>query len=191
MKKDDVRAQVAIAVRACIEKKAEDISILRLDAQASGFTDYFVICSAANPRQVQAIGDEIDENLSKLGHEPSHVEGWNQAEWLLLDYVDFVVHIFSKSARKFYDLERLWKTATRLQPADLEKPEPKRAAVPAKAAAGKKTAAKSSAKKIARKSTTAKRGHGPTPSASSGQALSPKSGNRGGAPTSKRTRKGK
>src|SRR5271167_3537002 len=122
MKHEDVRAQVAVAARACMDKKAEDISILRLDAQASGFTDYFVICSGANPRQVQAIGDEVDEKLSKLGHEPSHVEGRNQAEWLLLDYVDFVVHIFSESARKFYDLERLWKTATRLQPADLEKP---------------------------------------------------------------------
>ncbi len=191
MKKDDVRAQVAIAVRACIEKKAEDISILRLDAQASGFTDYFVICSAANPRQVQAIGDEVDEKLSKLGYEPSHVEGRNQAEWLLLDYVDFVVHIFSESARKFYDLERLWKTATRLQPADLEKPEPKRAAVAAKRAPAKKTATKSAGKKIARKSTTAKHGHAPTPSASSGQALSRKSGDKGGAPTSKRVRKGK
>jgi ribosome-associated protein len=170
MKKDDVRAQVAIAVQACIEKKAEDISILRLDAQASGFTDYFVICSAANPRQVQAIGDEVDEKLSKLGYEPSHVEGRNQAEWLLLDYVDFVVHIFSETARKFYDLERLWKTATRLQPADLQKPEPKKAAAPAKAAGGKKTAAKSSPKKVMRKTTAVQRGRGPT---------------------SKRTRKGK
>jgi ribosome-associated protein len=143
MKKDDVRAQVAIAVKACVEKKAEDISILRLDAQASGFTDYFVICSAANPRQVQAIGDDVDEKLSKLGHEPSHVEGRNQAEWLLLDYVDFVVHIFSESARKFYDLERLWKTATRLQPSDLEKPEPKKAVV-AKRVVAKRTAKKKS-----------------------------------------------
>jgi ribosome-associated protein len=170
MKKDDVRAQVAIAVQACIEKKAEDISILRLDAQASGFTDYFVICSAANPRQVQAIGDEVDEKLSKLGYEPSHVEGRNQAEWLLLDYVDFVVHIFSESARKFYDLERLWKTATRLQLADLEKPEPKRALVAAKRAPAKKTATKSGVKKSAHKTAAVKRGHGPT---------------------SKRTRKGK
>ena len=158
MKKDNVRAQVAIAVQACIEKKAEDISILRLDAQASGFTDYFVICSAANPRQVQAIGDEVDEKLSKLGHEPSHVEGRNQAEWLLLDYVDFVVHIFSESARKFYDLERLWKTATRLQLADLEKPEPKKAVAAAKGASGKKTATKSGIRKSARKTTVVKYG---------------------------------
>jgi ribosome-associated protein len=186
MKKDDVRAQVAIAVKACIEKKAEDISILRLDAQASGFTDYFVICSAANPRQVQAIGDEVDMQLSKLGHEPSHVEGRTQAEWLLLDYVDFVVHIFSESARKFYDLERLWKTATRLQLADLEKPEPKRAAVaPKRVVVKKKTAKKKS----------------PTPLIRSGQALSQKRGKDGAArgrkttatkrATVKRTKKGK
>src|SRR5271165_5926181 len=142
MKHDEIRAQVAIAVRACMEKKAEDISILRLDAQASGFTDYFVICSAANPRQVQAIGDEVDEKLSKAGYEPSHVEGRNQAEWLLLDYVDFVVHIFSESARKFYDLE---------------KPAPKKATVPAKSAPAKKTAKKAVAKKSARKATAVKR----------------------------------
>jgi ribosome-associated protein len=179
MKQDEIRAQVAVAVRACMEKKAEDISILRLDAQASGFTDYFVICSAANPRQVQAIGDEVDEKLSKLGHEPSHVEGRNQAEWLLLDYVDFVVHIFSESARKFYDLERLWKTATRLQPADLEKPAtPKKAVAGTKRGPVKKTAAKSAAKKKS-----------PAPSTSSGQPFSQKKG-KDGAPASKRTRKG-
>jgi len=127
MKKNDVRAQVAMAVRACIDKKAQDLSILRLDAAASGFTDYFVICSGANPRQVEAIAEAVDEQLSKAGHEPSHVEGRRQAEWVLLDYVDFVVHVFSETARKFYDLERLWKTATRLELADLEKPELKKA----------------------------------------------------------------
>src|SRR5450755_4296300 len=157
MRQDEIRAQVAIAVQACIEKKAEDISILRLDAQASGFTDYFVICSAANPRQVQAIGDEVDMQLSKLGYGPSHVEGRNQAEWLLLDYVDFVVHIFSESARKFYDLERLWKTATRLQLADLEKPAPTKAALAAKRAPAKKTAKKTVVKKSGRKATAVRR----------------------------------
>ena len=157
MKQDDLRAQVAIAVRACKEKKAEDIRILRLDAQASGFTDYFVICSGANPRQVQAIADDVDEKLSRAGFEPSHVEGKTQAEWVLLDYVDFVVHIFSQSARKFYDLERLWKTATRLELADLEKPAVKKAAAGAQRASSKKTATKSAAKKSSRKPTTAKR----------------------------------
>ncbi len=75
MKRNESRAQVAIAVRACQEKKAADISILRLDEQASGFTDYFVVCSGANPRQVQAIADEVDEKLSATGVEPSHREG--------------------------------------------------------------------------------------------------------------------
>ena len=128
MKKNDLRAQVALVVHACQDKKATDISILKLDEQASGFTDYFVLCSGANPRQVQAIADGVDQELGSIGVNPKHSEGYTQAEWVLLDYVDFVVHIFSESARKFYDLERLWKTATRLELSDLEKPAPKKAA---------------------------------------------------------------
>src|ERR1035438_7531977 len=151
MKRNELKAQVAIAVRACQGKKAADISILRLDEQASGVTDYFVVCSGANPRQVQAIADKVDEKLSATGVEPSHREGYTQADWVLLDYVDFVVHIFSESARKFYDLERLWKTAKRLQLADLEKPARKPAAkktpAGAKPAKIKKTAAKAPAKR--------------------------------------------
>jgi ribosome-associated protein len=170
-----------MAVQACVEKKAEDITILRLDAQASGFTDYFVICSGANPRQVEAIADEVDAKLSKAGFEPSHMEGKRQSEWVLLDYVDFVVHVFSESARKFYDLERLWKTATKLQPADLEKPEPKKDAIAVKRVGAKQTVGKKTA---AKRKTIA-----PTPSTSSGQALSQKKG-KDGAPKSKRTRKG-
>jgi len=158
MKRDDVRAQVAMAVHACMEKKAENISILRLDAAASGFTDYFVICSGANPRQVEAIGEAVDEKLSKAGFEPSHIEGRKQAEWVLLDYVDFVVHVFSETARKFYDLERLWKTATRVELADLEKPEPKKAV--AKKAVGKKTMTKPTAKKTGRKTASKLRRRG-------------------------------
>ena len=161
MKRNESRAQVAIAVRACQEKKAADIGILRLDEQASGFTDYFVICSGANPRQVQAIADEVDQKLSATGVEPSHREGYNQADWVLLDYVDFVVHIFSESARKFYNLERLWKTAKRLQLADLEKPArkpaAKKTAVRAKPAKIKKTAAKAPAKRAPRKRGTTTR----------------------------------
>jgi ribosome-associated protein len=157
MKRNEVKAQVATAVRACMDKKAEGISILRLDAAASGFTDYFVICSGANPRQVEAIADEVDLQLSQDGHEPAHREGRSQAEWMLLDYVDFVVHVFSEGARKFYDLERLWKTATNLTLADLERPEPKKAAVPAKRASGKKTMAKAAARKTLRKSAGSKR----------------------------------
>ena len=150
MKRNELKAQVAIAVRACQGKKAADISILRLDEQASGFTDYFVVCSGANPRQVQAIADEVDEKLSATGVEPLHREGYNHADWILLDYVDFVVHIFSENARKFYDLERLWKTATRLQLADLEKPARKPAAKKTSAAAKRAKAAKSATKSAAR-----------------------------------------
>lgn len=148
MKKNDIRAQVAAAVRACQAKKATDLTILQLDATSSGFTDYFVICSGSNPRQLQAIADEVDQQLSAMGQQATHTEGYNQGEWVLLDYVDFVVHIFSEGARKFYDLERLWKTATRLQPADLEKPAPKPAAKKAAAApSGKRAVVKRPAKK--------------------------------------------
>ena len=154
MKKNELKAQVAAAVRACREKKATDISILQLDAQASGFTDYFVLCSGANPRQVQAIADEIDQKLSAAGVEPKHTEGYNQADWVLMDYVDFVIHIFSETARKFYDLERLWKSATRLQPADLEKPARKPATrkTAVKRVRSPKTATKSPAKAARKRS---------------------------------------
>lgn len=152
MTKNEVRAQVATAVRACEEKKAQDITVLRLDEQASGFTDYFVLCSGANPRQVQAIADDIDQKLSAAGVEPKHMEGYNQADWVLLDYVDFVVHIFSENARKFYDLERLWKTAERVELDQLEKPARKPAV---KKATAKRTTA--AAKAAPRKRAPAKR----------------------------------
>jgi len=157
MKKNKLRAQVAIAVGACQEKKATDISILQLGAQASGFTDYFVICSGANPRQVQAISDDVDQKLGSTGVNPKHIEGYTQADWVLMDYVDFVVHVFSESARKFYDLERLWKSASRLQAADLEKPERKPAE---KKAAAKRPVRPRKARKSPSKS--AARGRGTT-----------------------------
>jgi len=119
MKKNDSRQQISEAIRACLEKKAEEITILELDKASGPFTDYFVVCSGTNPRQVQAISDEVEERLERAGLRPTHVEGYNQAEWVLLDYVDFVVHVFSEKARKFYDLERLWKSARRLEPAEL------------------------------------------------------------------------
>ena len=132
------------ALRACENKKAADIALLEIDKGSSAFTDYFVICSGSNPRQMQAISDGVEEKLRNAGLRPTHVEGYNQAEWILLDYVDFVVHIFSERARKFYDLERLWKSATRLTPADLlKKPA---ATKPAKrAATGRSAKAKSTA----------------------------------------------
>jgi len=106
-------APVWEAVEALHEKKAQDVVLLKL-TEAAVFTDYFLICSGSSSRQVQAISDEVDRRLSLAGLQPAHVEGYNHAEWVLLDYVDFVVHIFSEKARAFYDLERLWRTADRL-----------------------------------------------------------------------------
>lgn len=118
-KNDDLQHQVAEALLACQDKQAQDVAILQLEKDSGAFTDYFVMCSGANPRQIQAIADAVDERLEALGLRVTHSEGYKQAEWVLLDYVDFVVHIFSDKARQFYDLERLWKSATRLEPAEL------------------------------------------------------------------------
>jgi ribosome-associated protein len=119
MKKSHLKRPVFEAISACQEKKAEHITVLELEPESGAFTDYFVVCSGTNPRQVQAISDEVEERLDKGGMRPAHVEGYKQAEWVLLDYVDFVVHVFSEKARSYYDLERLWKSAKRLEPGDL------------------------------------------------------------------------
>jgi ribosome-associated protein len=119
MSKNDVKHQVAEAIHACQDKKAEEITILELEQGSGAFTDYFVVCSGTNPRQVQAIADEVETRLEKKnGMRVNHMEGYKQAEWVLLDYVDFVVHVFSEKARKFYELERLWKSAKRMEAGD-------------------------------------------------------------------------
>ncbi|HEU5452064.1 MAG TPA: ribosome silencing factor [Terriglobales bacterium] len=128
MRKDDVRRQVAEALAACEDKKAENAAILELEKDSGAFTDYFLICSGSNPRQIQAISDEVEERLSRSGLHPAHVEGYNQADWVLLDYIDFVVHVFSSKARDFYNLERLWKSAKHLSPAELKSPAKKKTA---------------------------------------------------------------
>ncbi len=166
MKKNEVREQVALVLAAAEAKKAEDVSVLELPKESSAFTDYFVVCSGANPRQVQAIADEVDERLSKAGFEPNHREGYDHGEWILLDYVDFVVHIFNESARKFYDLERLWKSAKKLDSAEaLGKKKPARAAgrtatsKPARRVTKKtarKAASKTARKTVARRPTKAR-----------------------------------
>ena len=120
MKKNDLKRQVAEAITACREKKADEITILEMEKDSGAFTDYFVVCSGTNPRQIQAIADEVEERLEKAALHATHVEGYNQAEWVLLDYVDFVVHVFSEKARKYYDLERLWKSAKKMGADDLE-----------------------------------------------------------------------
>lgn len=156
MKKDELKRQVAEAIQACLDKKAEELSILELEKGSGAFTDYFVLCSGTNPRQVQAIADEVELRLKKADLRPAHVEGYKQAEWILVDYVDFVVHVFSEKARKYYDLERLWKTARRLEPSELkDEPKksgaktdaPKKKATAKKKAVGKKSAASPRRKK--------------------------------------------
>jgi ribosome-associated protein len=143
MKKSDLKKQISAAIQACLEKKAEELSILEMEKGSGAFTDYFVLCSGTNPRQVQAIADEVELRLKNAGLRPTHVEGYNQAEWVLIDYVDFVVHVFSEKARKFYDLERLWKSAKRLEPGDL-KTAGRTRAVATKSAAAKKKRLKAS-----------------------------------------------
>jgi ribosome-associated protein len=102
------------ALHAASEKKAIDVVVLDLREIAS-FTDYFVITSGANERQVQAISDGVSENLKKSGSAAARIEGYKTAEWVLLDYGDFIVHIFEQKARGFYDLERLWRESKRVE----------------------------------------------------------------------------
>lgn len=107
-------ALVRAAVEAARAKKAFDLVVLDL-RKSGAFTDYFVICSGANPRQVQTIADAVEEKLRSRRERPSVVEGYARAEWVLLDYFDFVVHVFSRQARDFYALERLWGSAIRVE----------------------------------------------------------------------------
>jgi ribosome-associated protein len=169
------------AAAACEDKKAEDIRVLALDPAESGLTDYFLICNGTNERQNVAITDEIEIRLKRdFGVYPNSVEGRRQAEWILMDYVDFIVHVFSPEKRAFYGLERLRKTATSLSVTDLNaelkarittarakkgpvketaKPTVKKAAAkkPVKAAAKKTAAKKTTVKKTAPKKVAAKK----------------------------------
>jgi ribosome-associated protein len=111
---EDLDAEVKLAIQSASEKKAFDIIALDL-REVTSFAEFFVIVSGANQRQVQAISDEIDEQLKKqLQMRPIRIEGYNSAEWILLDYGDFIVHIFEQKARDFYDLERLWRDAKKV-----------------------------------------------------------------------------
>ncbi len=147
MKKSDSKRQVAEAIQACLDKKAEELSILEMEKGSGAFTDYFVLCSGTNPRQVQAIADEVELRLKTAGVRPAQVEGYRQGEWILVDYVDFVVHVFSEKARKFYDLERLWKTAKRLEPSELTPRTRTKAAAKTSPAPRKRTAVASRSRK--------------------------------------------
>jgi ribosome-associated protein len=116
----DLDDDVKLALRCASEKKAFNTVALDLREIAS-FAEFFIITTGANQRQVQAISDEIEEQLKKdLKTRPVRIEGYRSAEWVLLDYGDFIVHIFEKEARGFYDLERLWRDARRVElPADI------------------------------------------------------------------------
>jgi ribosome-associated protein len=143
------------AASACEDKKAEDIRILALDPAESGLTDYFLICNGTNDRQNIAISDEIEIRLKReFGVYPNSVEGRRQAEWILMDYVDFIVHVFSPEKRAFYGLERLRKSATSLSVAELneelkERIAASRTKTSKKTSAPVKTVAKTPLKKAA------------------------------------------
>ncbi|MHB1674302.1 MAG: ribosome silencing factor [Acidobacteriaceae bacterium] len=172
MTKTEIRRMVAAAAAACEEKKAEQIRILELDPADSGFTDYFLICSGTNDRQNQAIATAIEERMKRdFGTRPNSMEGYRQGEWILLDYVDFVVHIFSEEKRDFYNIERLRKTATTLDLEQMKASLTKRVAAvrkkqatkkvvakksPAKKAVAKKAVKKAAAKKVVTKKTAKK-----------------------------------
>lgn len=179
MASNDVRAMVMTAAAVCEEKKGTDTRILELDPLDSGFTDFFIITSGANTRQTEAISDEIELRLKReYGAYPNSVEGRRVAEWILLDYVDFVIHVFLEEKRAFYDIERLRKSAQRIDPdrfkallakKTLEVRRKSAAKAPAKKAApakkkpgaAKKPAPKKAAKSAAKKS-PAKRAGGKT-----------------------------
>ena len=117
---EDLDPELQLAIRCAGDKKA--VQMIGLDLrEIASFTEFFVIASGTNQRQVQAISDEIDEQLKKqLRRRPVRIEGYNSGEWVLLDYGDFVIHLFDTEAREFYDLERLWRDARRVDiPADI------------------------------------------------------------------------
>ena len=99
-----------MAVRAAESKKASEIRVLDL-RDVTSFADYFVVCTGSNPKQIQAITDEIGRQLDAVGEYPVSVEGYGNADWILADYGDYLIHVFSEKARAFYDLERLWRHA--------------------------------------------------------------------------------
>jgi ribosome-associated protein len=109
-----VPAAVTGAARAALDKKADEVVVLDLRKQAA-FTEFFVLASAANQKQLRAIADAVQDAMRDRGLRPKHVEGYPRQEWILLDYSGFVVHVFTQRMRLFYDLERLWGGAARLE----------------------------------------------------------------------------
>jgi ribosome-associated protein len=111
--KPRLSSEMTTAIQAARDKKATDLMVLDL-RKTGAFTDFFLICTGGNPRQVHAIADGVEQALKAKHVRPAHVEGYQRAEWILMDYFDFIVHVFSPSARSFYGLERLWGSAARI-----------------------------------------------------------------------------
>jgi len=110
-------SEVTRAVRAALDKKALDVVVLD-HRHTPAFTDFFVLCSGQNPRQVKAIADNVEEALRAAKIRPAHIEGYDRAEWILMDFFSFIVHVFSPNTREFYALERLWGDAERIEISD-------------------------------------------------------------------------
>jgi ribosome-associated protein len=150
----ETRRMVLAAAEACEDKKAEDTRILELDAVDAGFTDFFLITSGSNERQTQAISDEIEMRLKKdFQTYPNSVEGRRQGQWILMDYVDFVVHIFLTEKRTYYDIERLRKSAKTVDLKQLKTMLVKKTAV-ARAKPAKKAVKKAAPKKATKAAVT-------------------------------------
>ena len=150
MASNDVRAMVLTAAAVCEEKKGIDTRILELDPLDSGFTDFFIITSGANTRQTEAIADEIELRLKReYGAYPNSFEGRRVGEWILLDYVDFVIHVFLEEKRAFYDIERLRKSAKKIDIEELKELLTQKTLAARKKSAAKKAPAKKTAVKRA------------------------------------------
>jgi ribosome-associated protein len=117
VRKKGLTSEVTKAVRAALDKKATKVVVLDL-RDTPAFTDFFVLCSGQNQRQVKAIADSVEETLRAAKIRPAHVEGYERAEWVLMDFFSFIVHVFSPNTREFYGLERLWGDAERIEITD-------------------------------------------------------------------------
>ncbi|HEY7058667.1 MAG TPA: ribosome silencing factor [Vicinamibacterales bacterium] len=115
--KKRLSAEISTAVGAALDKKAQEIVVLDL-RDTPAFTDFFLVCSGQNARQVQAIADSIEAALREARVRPSHIEGYERAEWVLMDFFSFIVHVFTPGTRAFYSLERLWGDADRIEIAE-------------------------------------------------------------------------
>ena len=118
--KKKLPSEVSKAVRAALDKKASDVVVLDL-RHTSAFTDFFVLCSGTSQRQVKAIADAVEEALRAAKVRPAHIEGYDRADWILMDFFTFIVHVFTPQTRAFYSLERLWGDAEKIEVSDAEK----------------------------------------------------------------------